>query len=165
MLGQNMQLSEVFGGEESNSSQRITLYLANKNSKSESVKKIDDWLSAGMKLLTEINGGCTAYYNLPGTFKYMDNENIIRRISENTHVLYSYIFNSDDFALYSYKIRNFMYDYGFKTDQNAIMIEYSGPNSFGTYQSSSTYVEMTEIINFRNKNKKAFNKLKFGIDF
>lgn len=149
-----MKLSTEFGGSDQDTSRKLSLYLPNRDGARKPVKNMEFWIRAGMDLMTEINGGCTTYYNLPGSFEYENEEGGFEQINEQTHVLYSYIFKFDDFVKRSQEIRAFMYVYGIITKQHSIMIEYSGPNDFGAFETGAVYVKSSEMKRYLSSLKK-----------
>lgn len=150
-----MKLSGVFGGSDDDTSRKLSLYLPNRDGSRKPVKNMEFWIRAGMDLMTQINGGCTTYYNLPGSFEYENEEGDFEQINEQTHVLYSYIFKYDEFVRRSQEIRAFMYVYGIMTKQRSIMIEYSGPNDFGAFETGAVYVTNSEMKKYVRGLKKS----------
>ncbi len=63
-----IDVAMALGAEESFSSQRLTLYLPNKDRHGQELLDLPQWVEQGRKLLSQIGGGATAFPPADGTW-------------------------------------------------------------------------------------------------
>ena len=124
---QEFDLASELGALSVEACQRITLYLADKDTDQEDVEDIDLFISGAMELLVGINGGVTMLPPAKGIWDVKDgNGKTIRRVNEQTYVIYSNISNSNEFVGRINELHNFLHKYGKEARQNSVMVEFMG---------------------------------------
>jgi hypothetical protein len=108
---------------------RFTIYIPDRDRNNRELDHIDYWIDAGMKLLTEINGGCTRLPNTTGHWLSDDRE----IVKENTALLYSYFQELEAFEKQLPRVRDFLHRFGRETNQGEVMVELSGEDNEGLY--------------------------------
>jgi len=122
------------------SAQKFSIYIADKDENNEDVPDIGDWITGAISLLTEINGGSTKII-AQGTWK-SDNGTVT---NDATSIIYSFI-DPETFFRRLDDIVYFLHDYGKRTSQGAVMVEFSGEDEEGIYQSRAYFIEKADYI-------------------
>lgn len=103
--------------------QKFAIYLPDRDADNQPVESIGRWLDTAVKLMADINGGCT---RLPAAKGAWLNEASGRKVVEDTVVIYSYLFRPEQFEERFDEIVEFLHRYGRDTNQDSVMAEFSG---------------------------------------
>ena len=120
---EEFDLGAALGAEETFSVQKIVIYLPDRDRKNEPVPDIEDYVQAAMITLLDINTGVTRLPPAYGKFKDSDTGIVAH---ENTHLVYSFVMDSSAFESRVVEITDFIRDFGKKTNQKSVMVEFSG---------------------------------------
>jgi hypothetical protein len=116
-------LGDALGATEAPSVQKITIYLPNKDREGNLIPDIEDWISAGMQILADINLGVT---RLPWAKGIWRSEDGADDVSEDTTLLYSYLRRPETFVGRFNEIKSFLDEFGRETRQGELMVEFFG---------------------------------------
>lgn len=138
---EGFDLQSALGAINANSLQKFAIYLPNKDKNEVAVSNIEDWIEAGMKILVDVMGGVTRLPTARGKYRVMEDGKPERIVSEDTVVIYSYVFDADAFRANFEKIKKFVHTFGNDTNQQAVMVEYLGENPDGGFYTRAYYIE------------------------
>jgi hypothetical protein len=116
-----LDLGEALGATQGSSTQRLTLYIPDKDKEGRKVKNLGTWVKEARELLGKIGGGSTALPPADGTWI---NEKG-KTIWEQTTIIYCFIIPErfrDNLA----SLREFLHRYGRETDQGEVVAEFDG---------------------------------------
>jgi hypothetical protein len=116
-----VNLGAALGAEVGTSTQRLTLYLPNKDRENREIADQAAWVNRARQLLTEINGGATALPPADGTWR-TDEGNVLW---EQTRLVYSYV-RPDAFLAQLGRLRQFLHQFGRETNQGEVVFEFDG---------------------------------------
>jgi len=116
-----IDLVEELGAIEAISTQRLTLYLPNKDRHGRKVKSHEKWVDDARRLLSMIGGGATAFPPADGTWASDDGT----LIWEQTRIIYSFVF-PDRFETRVTELREFVHRFGRETNQGEVVVEFDG---------------------------------------
>lgn len=115
-----IRLRDILGADEMAAIQRFGIYFPNKDKDGKIVASVTQWARRGMLLLSRLNGGATAYPPTQGM--WLDERG--DPLSEQTIFVYSYIRNVENFVIGLPVLRQFLHEYGQKTNQGEVLIEF-----------------------------------------
>lgn len=120
-----LNLGKLLGAEDGVSRvQRFTIYLPDRDANRAQIADIDAWADQAVNLMAEINGGCTRLPIAKGSWV---NQSTDQLITEDTIVIYSYLFKPDRFEERIDDLVEFLHTFGRETNQDYVMAEFSGP--------------------------------------
>src|SRR5947207_1798094 len=111
-----MDLAKELGAQEGFSTQRLTLYLPNKDRDGLELPDHTGWVAQARELLSRIGGGATALPPADGTW-VNETGNLLW---EQTKIVYCYI-NPDHFLTSIGRLRQFLHDFGRTTNQGEVV--------------------------------------------
>lgn len=118
-----IDLEEELGAESQIGSQRVAIYIPNRDRNELEIKDIDAWVSAAMEVFVTINGGVTKLATASGIWHDTDNN---KRVYEDSTIVYSNIMNAKVFADNLDKLKKFLHKFGRETNQGEVMVEFMG---------------------------------------
>lgn len=101
---------------------RLTIYLPDRDRHGFPVERIDDWLHQGAILLTKLIGGATIPAPAQG---YWLNQETSRMVHEMTYTIFSFM-APKNFPESVEAIRIFISRFGRETNQQSVALEYRG---------------------------------------
>ena len=116
-------LQEELGASATFSTQKLTVYLPDKNKNGEPIPDIEVWVEAGMRLLADINLGVTRLPAAQGIWKPTAGA---PDLNESTVLIYSYLREPEVFLDRFDEIRAFLHEFGRSTNQGEVMVELFG---------------------------------------
>lgn len=116
-----LDLGQELGATENPSSQRLTLYIPNKDRNGELVKDHQYWCEEAQRLLTDIGGGATAFPPVDGTWRKPDGTDLW----EQTRIIYTYA-DPDKMVANMRSLRDFLHCFGRETNQGEVVFEFDG---------------------------------------
>lgn len=142
-------LGEAIGAKGGGKSfQRIAIYLPDRD-QNNNVIAVEPFVEVGMQTLVDTLGGVTCLSKARGRFKTknLDQNGRPKITTEETYVIYSFIFKSANFEqIAKTAIRDFIHEFGRMTNQEEVMVEYSGEGSDGTFYSRAYYVSNYDTV-------------------
>jgi hypothetical protein len=117
----NLDLGKELGATEEPSSQRLTLYVPNKDRNGGLILDHEGWCKEAQELLTAIGNGATAYPPVDGTWRKPDGSDLW----EQTKIIYTYI-EPDKLAANTARLREFLHRFGRETNQGQVVFEFDG---------------------------------------
>lgn len=139
-------LSAALGADPGRSFQKISIYLPNKDRNNVAVPNLDVWVESGMQILADIATGVTQLPTCSGRFKIVERNPVTHEIQsvrytvEDTTILYSYVFDKVEFEARFDEIRSFLHDFGQTTNQDSVMVEYTGEGPDGMAYTRAYYI-------------------------
>lgn len=128
-------IGALFGATNVYGASKITIYLANKDRHNNPVKNIETYISTGMSLLADINGGVTRLPWAEGMWFESDEDDIVAdgmdSSRDETTLIYSFIRNPQAFVRRSKELRAFLHKYGRETNQGEVLVEYYSDDDDG----------------------------------
>ena len=109
------------GATDAASTQRLMLYLPNKDRLGNELPDIARWATEAQGLLAQIGGGATAFPPAEGTWIPPDGE----PLWEQTRMIYSFIL-PDRFRELLRNLREFLHRFGRETNQGEVVVEFDG---------------------------------------
>lgn len=128
-----MDLARELGANEDFSTQKLCLYLPDKDKDGREVRDLEDWVKEAREILSQIGGGATALPPADGTW-VKDDGGILW---EHTHLVYSFV-DPDRFEESIRHLRDFLHRFGRETNQGEVVVEFDG-----TFFRIRTYDEKT----------------------
>lgn len=118
----DLNIKTELGAEEGTSTQRLTLYLPNrdKSDPPQEVPNFDNWLNEARQLLSQIGGGSTAFPPCDGTWV---NEQSGTLIWEQTRIVFCYVY-PDRFVANVKSLREFLHRFGREANQGEMVVEW-----------------------------------------
>lgn len=117
----DLDLGTELGAAEGFSSQRLTLFIPNKDKFGRKLKNHKEWVDEARQLLSGIGGGATAFPPADGTWVNEKGE----VIWEQTIMVFCYI-SPDPFAAQIKNLREFVHRFGSETNQGEVVVEFDG---------------------------------------
>ncbi len=114
-----MDLAAELGAIEESSTQRLTLYVPNKDRNGRKVKNYERWVKEARALLSLIGGGATALPPADGTWA---NE-AGTLIWEQTRIVYCFVF-AEQLEARIKDLREFVHRFGRETNQGEVVVEF-----------------------------------------
>jgi len=103
------------------STQRLTLYIPNKDNQGRLLADQEKWVTEARELLTRIGGGATAFPPADGT--WLDDAGSI--LWEQTRIVYCFVVPEKLEALLK-DLRRFAHDFGRESNQGEVVVEFDG---------------------------------------
>ena len=117
----DIELGKEIGATEQTSTQRLTLYLPNKDKNDQVVENFPRWLTEARVLLGEIGGGSTAFPPADGT--WINDEAQV--VWEETRIVYCFI--RPELLIGKVKsLRELLHRFGRETNQGEVIVEFDG---------------------------------------
>ncbi len=116
-----IDLGAELGTIEGFSTQRLTLFIPNKDRNGGKVKNHKRWVNEARGLLSKIGGGATAFPPADGTW-VDDNGEVLW---EQTIMVFCYIV-PDRFRSQFKSLREFLHRFGRETNQGEVVVEFDG---------------------------------------
>jgi len=114
-------LGKELGATEEPSSQRLTLYVPNKDRTGDIIADHESWCKEAQALLTAIGDGATAFPPVDGTWRKPDGTDLW----EQTRINYAYI-DPDKMAANMPRLREFLHRFARETNQGQVVFEFDG---------------------------------------
>lgn len=121
-MGKESALSAILGAIEEVSTQRLSIYIPNKDMDGKKISHLDKWIMEAQEILTEIGGGATSFPSADGSWKNPASGEII---FESTKLIYTYIRN-EEFIANIPKLKDYLYRFGRETNQGEVIVEFDG---------------------------------------
>jgi hypothetical protein len=112
-------LGRELGSDEGYSSQRITLYIPNKDKDGRELTNVEKWVNGARELLSQIGGGATAYP--PADGNWVDEKGGI--LWEQTRIIFCYVY-PDRLLAKATELREFLHRFGRETNQGEVVVEF-----------------------------------------
>lgn len=116
-----IDLGAELGSVDESSTQRLTLYIPNKDKNGQVLKDHDRWVKEARELLSHIGGGATALPPADGT--WVDEQG--KLLWEQTKIVYCYILPAE-FRARIKDLRDFAHRFGRETNQGEVVVEFDG---------------------------------------
>lgn len=116
-----MDLAGELGAAEAFSTQRLCLYIPDKDQDGSEVHDYENWVKEAREILSRIGGGTTALPSADGTWE-KDNGEILW---ERTRLVYCFI-DPDHFEANISNLRSFLHRFGRETNQGEVVVEFDG---------------------------------------
>ncbi len=116
-----MDLAQELGTVEGFSTQKLCLYLPNKNKHGDVIHDYERWVNEAREILSRIGGGATALPPADGTWE-MENGEILWEL---TRLVYCFI-DADRFEASIKVLRSYLHRFGRETNQGEVVVEFDG---------------------------------------
>jgi len=116
-----MDIAEEFGADEGFSTQRLCLYIPNKDKEGRQIPVHEQWVQEAREILSRIGGGSTALPPADGTWEKESGE----ILWDQTRLVYCFI-NPDQFEANVKDLRSFLDRFGRETNQGEEVVEFDG---------------------------------------
>lgn len=116
-----MDLARELGAEDGFSTQRLCIYIPNKDQYDAVIPDHEQWVTEAREILSQIGGGTTALPPADGTWK-KDNGEIIW---EKTRLVFCFI-DPDRFEDHIKNLKDFLHRFGRETNQGEVVVEFDG---------------------------------------
>jgi hypothetical protein len=116
-----IDLAKELGAEEEPSTQRLTLYLPDKDQTGHELLELPRRVDQARELLSRIGGGATAFPPADGTWANERGE----LLWEQTRIVFCYI-RPDQFCASVQGLRDFLHHFGRETNQGEVVVEFDG---------------------------------------
>lgn len=113
-------LAEALGAEAGVGVECFSVYIPNKDKNDQEIGIQRRWVLDAIRLLSEINGGATAF---PVEGGWLNDEGKI--ILEDPVIVYSFITDPDRFLAHLPRIRSFLHTMGRETNQGEVAFEFN----------------------------------------
>lgn len=117
----DVDLGAALGAEGASSTQRLVLYIPNKDKDGKVLEDHDQWVKQARELLSLIGGGSTTFPPADGT--WIDEKGEI--LWEQTRMVFCFIF-PDQFRARLDSLREFLHRFGRETNQGEVVVELEG---------------------------------------
>lgn len=117
----DLDLAKELGAQEEFSTQRLTLYLPNKDKDGREFASLEKWIEEARMLLSQIGRGATALPSADGTW-LTDNDEVIW---EQTRIIYCFVV-PESFLARIRGLREFVHRFGRDTNQGEVVVEFDG---------------------------------------
>jgi hypothetical protein len=114
-----LDVGKELGADDGYSSQRLTLYIPNKDKAGKKTKNVKKWVNEARELLSQIGGGSTAYPPADGNWINERGENLW----EETRIVFCYVYPDRLRAKFT-QLREFAHRFGRDTNQGEVVIEF-----------------------------------------
>ena len=118
---QTADLGTALGSHEPAASQVLTLYIPDRDRNGRRVGNHRRWVGDALRLLARMGGGATCLWG-EGSWTNEDNG---KTIIERTAIAYTYI-RPDRFVAELPSLRWFLHDFGRRTNQGEVVVEFAG---------------------------------------
>jgi hypothetical protein len=115
----DIELGKELGAVEGYSSQRLTLYIPNKDKAGKRFANFGKWVDEAREVLSQIGGGSTAYPPADGTWVNEKGENLW----EKTRIIFCYVY-PDRLHAKVIELREFLHRFGRETNQGEVVVEF-----------------------------------------
>lgn len=112
-------LGPKLGAEADVFTQKITLYIPNKDQDDKVITDQEEWVRQARQLLTEMNDGATAFPPADGTWRTDEG----KILWESTRLVYSYI-RTETFLDQLDRLTEFLHRFGRETNQGEVVFEF-----------------------------------------
>lgn len=116
-----LDLGAELGAGNECSTQRLTLYIPDKDKHGRKLRDQNRWVKEARELLTRIGGGATAFPPADGTWVTDEGE----ILWERTRIIYCFVF-PDRFREQVKNLREFVHRFGRETNQGEVVVEFDG---------------------------------------
>ncbi|MBM3996393.1 MAG: hypothetical protein FJ303_19905 [Planctomycetes bacterium] len=116
-----MDLAKELGSGDEYSTQRLCLYIPDRDKDGRAVLNHEGWVKEAREILSRIGGGCTALPPADGTWEKDDGE----ILWEKTRLVYCFI-DTDRFEANIANLRRFLHRFGRETNQGEVVVEFDG---------------------------------------
>jgi len=116
-----LDIAKELGAEKEFSTQRLTIYLPNKDRAGAELTDIEKWVKEGRELLGKIGGGATALPPADGNWINETGETIW----ESTKIVFCSVI-PDEFEARIRDLREFLHRFGRTTNQGEVVVEFDG---------------------------------------
>lgn len=117
-----MDLEKALGAGKPATLQKFSLYLPDRDRAGAPVERFEEWQSAAMDLLADLNGGATLLPPAQGIW----NPEAGEPVREATSVVYSFIRDGERFQAGLPRLAAFLHTFGKHANQGEVMVEFSG---------------------------------------
>jgi hypothetical protein len=115
----DLDLGKELGAQEEYSTQRLTLYLPNKDKDGRDFASLEKWIEEARVLLSQIGRGATALPPADGT--WLDEKDKV--LWEQTRIVYCFII-PENFLANVHGLRDFVHRFGRETNQGEVVVEF-----------------------------------------
>ena len=115
----DFDLGKELGSNEEYSSQRLTLFLPNKDKNGVVLADMEKWVNESRELLSRIGGGSTAYPPADGNWVNEKGE----ILWEQTRIVFCYVY-PDKLVEHATRLRDFLHRFGRETHQGEVVVEF-----------------------------------------
>jgi hypothetical protein len=112
-----MDIAEEFGADKGFSTQKLCLYMPNKDKSGRLIRNHEKWVKEAREILSRI--GTTALPPADGTWEKESGE----ILWERTHLIYCFI-DADEFEAHVKDLRGFLHRFGSRTKQGEVVVEF-----------------------------------------
>lgn len=116
-----MNLAKGLGAEEGFSTQKLCLYIPDRDKNDGEVPDYEQWVREAREILSRIGGGATALPPADGTWEKESGE----ILWEHTRLVYCFV-DPDRFEANIGALRTFLHRFGRETDQGEVVAEFDG---------------------------------------
>ena len=117
----DVDLGVALGAKGESSTQRLVLYIPNKDKNGQELEDQERWVREARELLSHIGGGSTTFPPADGT--WIDEKGEI--LWESTRTVFCFIF-PDQFQARLGSLREFLHRFGRETNQGEVVVELDG---------------------------------------
>lgn len=117
-----MDLVELLRAEPASRPQKFSIYIADRDGANNPIE-VGHWLDRAVRVMTRINGGCTRMPVAKGAWTNTETGKVVL---DDTVVIYSYLLEPEKFEQEFHYIAELLHDYGYETNQDSVMAEFSG---------------------------------------
>jgi hypothetical protein len=116
-----MDIAAELGADEGFSTQKLCLYIPDKDKEGRQVPNHEQWVKVAREILSRIGGGSTALPPADGTWEKESGE----ILWEQTRLVYCFI-DPDQFEARVKELRSFLHPFGRETNQGEVVVEFDG---------------------------------------
>ena len=116
-----MDLARELGAEEGFSTQKLCLYIPDRDKDGGEVRDYERWVNEGREILSRIGGGATALPPADGTWEKANGD----ILWEQTRLVYCFV-DADRFEANIKTLRAFLHRFGSETNQGEVVVEFDG---------------------------------------
>ena len=116
-----MDIDKALGAEELPSSQRLCVYIPNKDKNGSDIRDYERWVNGAREILTRIGGGATALPPADGTWERANGD----MLWEQTRLVYCFV-DPERFEATVNELRAFLHRFGRETNQGEVVVEFDG---------------------------------------
>jgi hypothetical protein len=117
----DIDLGAALGAEGASSTQRLVLYIPNKDKNGKALEDHKKWVRQARELLSHIGGGSTTFPPADGT--WVDEKGEI--LWESTRMVFCFVY-PEQFAAKLGSLREFLHRFGRETNQGEVVVELDG---------------------------------------
>lgn len=116
-----MDIATELGAAEGFSTQRLCLYIPDRDKDGGEIANVDRWVQEAREILSRIGGGATALPPADGTWEKENGE----LLWERTRLVYCFI-DPDRFEENIASLRGFLHRFGREANQGEVVVEFDG---------------------------------------